>query len=233
MEKLLTTGRLVLATLVAILPVVTIAAKPKWQVLFNGTSTDAWRGFRRENFPSKCWTIENGELRTVAGCDRTDQVDIITKEKYQNFEMALEWRVAQGANSGIMYYVSEDANATWMTGPEMQVLDDDKHVDGKVPNTSAGALYGLIAPTKKTLRPVGEFNKVKITVRNDHVEYRLNGKKIVEFDLRGESLNTLIAQSKFKNFPRFARNRQGHVALQYHGDDVWYRNIRIRSLTGK
>jgi hypothetical protein len=208
-------------------------SKPKWQVLFNGVSTDEWRGFRREGFPSKCWTIENGSLRAVAGCDRTDRVDIITKGKYRNFELELEWRVAPGANSGIMYLVSEDANATWMTGPEMQVLDDERHVDGKVSNTSAGALYGLKSPMNKTLRPVGEYNKVKITVRDGHVAYRLNGKKIVEFDLGSESLGTLIAQSKFKDFARFAKNREGHIALQYHGDDVWYRNIRIRPLTEK
>ena len=219
--------------LVAIAPGVSITAKPRWQVLFNGTTTDAWRGFRRDAFPSQCWRVENGSLRTVAGCDRGDRVDLISKEKYQNFELELEWRVAPGANGGIMYLVSEDANATWMTGPEMQVLDDEKHVDGKNLLTSAGSLYGLIAPTNKTLRPVGEYNKVRIIVRNEHVEYRLNGKAVVEFDLGSESLKTLIAQSKFKAFPYFARNRQGHIALQYHGDDVWYRNIRIRDLCPK
>jgi DNA-binding response OmpR family regulator len=137
-------------------------AKPKWQVLFNGKSTDAWRGFRQDGFPSKCWTIENGSLRTIAGCDRTERVDLISKDEYQNFELEVEWRVAPGASSGIIYLVSEDANATWMTGPEMQVLDEEKHRDGKNSNTSAGALYGLIAPTNKTLRPVGEYNKVRI-----------------------------------------------------------------------
>lgn len=231
MKKLQRGAQLIVAIAVALLPVVSIMAKPKWQVLFNGKSTDAWRGFRRDDFPAKCWAVENGMLRTIAGCGRADGVDLITKDTYQDFELKLEWRVAPGANSGIMYLVSEDANATWMTGPEMQVLDDGKHADGKNPGTSAGALYGLIAPANKKLRAVGEFNRVRIIVRNGHVKYRLNGKTILEFDLGSDALNTLIAQSKFKAFPRFAKNRQGHIALQYHGDDVWYRNIRIRALS--
>src|SRR5438045_7985483 len=94
-----------------------IMAKPKWQVLFNGKSTAAWRGFRRDDFPAKCWTIENASLRTSAGCDKADQIDLITKVKYQNFELKLEWRVAPGSNSGIMYLVSEEENQTWKTGP--------------------------------------------------------------------------------------------------------------------
>ncbi len=233
MKKLLTPARLFIATLVAIVPAVSVIANPRWEVLFSGKSTDAWRGFRQEGFPTKCWSVENGTLRTIAGCRRADGVDIISKAVYQNFDLKLEWRVAPGSNSGIMYLVSEDANATWLTGPEMQVLDDGKHADGKNPVTSAGALYGLIAPTNKKLRAVGKYNSVRITVINGHVEYRLNGKKVVEFDLESEALNTLIAQSKFKDFPRFAKNREGHIALQYHGDDVWYRNIKIRVLPAK
>jgi hypothetical protein len=208
-------------------------AIPKWDVLFDGKSTAAWRGFRRQDFPSKCWAVEGGALRTIAGCDRSDGVDIITRNKYRDFEIELEWRVAPGANSGIMFLVTEDANATWMTGPEMQVLDDERHVDGKNAKTSAGALYGLIAPVNKRLRAVGEYNKVRITVRSGHVIYRLNAKKILEFDMEGEALDALIADSKFKNFPRFGKNHEGHIALQYHGDDVWYRNIRIRALSAK
>jgi len=203
-------------------------AKPKWQVLFDGKSTAAWRAFRRQDFPSKCWTIENGALRTHAGCPEADRVDIITKDKYQNFELELEWRVSPGANSGVIYLVSEDEDQTWKTGPEMQVLDDAKHADGKNPKTSAGSLSALIAPSNKVLRPVGEYNKARVTVRGRHVEYWLNGKKIVAYELGSEELKSLIAQSKFKAFPRFATNREGYVALQFHGDSVWYRNVRIR-----
>ena len=208
-------------------------AKPKWQVLFDGKSTASWRGFRRQTFPEKCWVVESGSLKTVAGCDKSDQIDIITRNKYKNFELEVEWRVAPGANSGIIYLVSEDEDQTWKTGPEMQVLDDDKHPDGKIPKTSAGSLFALIAPTNKTLRPVGEYNQARLVVRNGHVEHWLNGKKVLEYDLASDNLASLIAQSKFKNFLQFARMSEGHIALQFHGDNVWYRNVRVREIASK
>ncbi len=211
----------------------TVTAKQKWQVLFNGKSTEAWRGFRRDSFPSKCWNEERGELKTIKDCDKADRIDIITKDTYQDFELELEWRISPGSNSGIIYLVSENEDESWKSGPEMQVLDDDKHPDGKNPKTSAGALYGLIAPTNKTLKPVGDYNKVRLVVRNGHVQHWLNGKKVVGYDLGSNMLKELIAQSKFKDYPHFAQNRQGHIALQYHGDEVWYRNIRIRALPAR
>ncbi len=211
----------------------TVTAKQKWQVLFNGKSTEAWRGFRRDSFPSKCWNEERGELKTIKDCDKADRIDIITKDTYQDFELELEWRISPGSNSGIIYLVSENEDESWKSGPEMQVLDDDKHPDGKNPKTSAGALYGLIAPTNKTLKPVGDYNKVRLVVRNGHVQHWLNGKKVVEYDLGSNMLKEFIAQSKFKDYPHFAQNRQGHIALQYHGDEVWYRNIRIRALPAR
>jgi Domain of Unknown Function (DUF1080) len=206
------------------------AAKPKWQVLFDGKSTASWRGFRRQTFPEKCWVVESGSLKTVAGCDKSDQIDIITRNKYKNFEFEVEWRVAPGANSGIIYLVLEDEDQTWKTGPEMQVLDDDKHPDGKIPKTSAGSLFDLIAPSNKTLRPVGEYNQARLVVKNGHVEHWLNGKKVLEYDLASDNLASLIAQSKFKNFHQFARMSEGHIALQFHGDNVWYRNVRVREI---
>jgi len=223
------------AKIVALVVVITIAgvsgsAKPKWKVLFDGKATDQWRGFRRDAFPAKCWVIEGDAIKTIGGCDKADQVDIITKDKYQNFELELEWRVAPGANSGVVYLISEDQDQTWRTGPEMQVLDDDKHPDGKKPSTSAGSLFDLIAPTGKTLRPVGQYNRAKIVINKGHVEHWLNGKKILEYDLGSQSLKDLIAASKFKSFTRFAQNSDGHIALQYHGDDVWFRKVRIRAL---
>jgi hypothetical protein len=115
----------------------------------------------------------------------------------------------------------------------MQVLDDEKHPDGKLPTTSAGSLFALIAPTNKTLRPVGEYNQARLVVRKGHVEHWLNGKKVLEYDLASDNLASLIAQSKFKSFPQFARMSEGYIALQFHGDNVWYRNVRVRELTLK
>jgi hypothetical protein len=202
----------------------------KWKVLFDGKSTDAWRGFKQESFPTDGWTIEDGALKAVASGKR---IDIITKEKFSNFELELEWRVSPGGNSGIFYHVSEGPEQVWYTGPEMQVLDDSAHNDGKNEKTSAGSLYALMAPTGKVLRPVGEYNKVRLLVRGNHVEHWLNGKKIVEYDLGSDALKELIAASKFKSMPQFAREKEGHIALQHHGDDVWFRRIRIRAMPAK
>jgi hypothetical protein len=204
--------------------------KGKWKVLFDGKSTDSWRGFKQEGFPADGWTVEDGALKAVASGKRTD---IITKEKFSNFELELEWRVSPGGNSGIFYHVSEGPDQVWYTGPEVQVLDDSKHNDGKNDKTSAGSLYALIAPVGKTLSPVGSYNKTRLIVQGKHVEHWLNGKKIVEYELGSDALKALIAESKFRSMPQFAQEREGHIALQHHGDDVWFRRIRIRTLPAK
>jgi len=203
-------------------------AKPgKWEILFDGRSANKWRGFKMNSFPDQSWKVEDGALRTVAGAHGPD---IVTKELYDNFELELEFKVAPGANSGIMYHVSEDFDAPYETGPEMQVLDDDKHADGKNPKTTAASLYALIAPKNKKLKPVGEWNKVRLVVRGNQVEHWLNGTKVVEYELGSNELNQLIAHSKFKDMPRFAREKTGYIDLQHHGDEVWYRKIRVRRL---
>ena len=216
-----------LVLMLAISSAPALAKKGKWKVLFDGKSTDAWRGFRQDSFPNQTWKVEGGTLRTIVG---SESRDIITREKYRDFELELEWRIAPGGNSGIIYLVSEDFQQTYQTGPEMQVLDDTKHPDGKDPKTSAGALFALMAPVNKVLEPVGSWNKVRIIVHNGHVEHWLNGRKVLNYELGSDQLKSLIAASKFKAFPRFAQNREGYVALQNHGDEVWYRKIRIRSL---
>jgi hypothetical protein len=200
--------------------------KAGWQVLFDGKSTDAWRGYKQESFPAEGWTVEQGTLHAVAG----GHGDIVTKDTYRDFELELEWRVSPGANSGIFYGATEDNEYIWQSAPEMQILDDAKHADGKDPKTSAGALYALIPATGKVLRPVGAWNKARIVIRSNHVEHWLNGKRVVSYDLGSEALAQLIAQSKFADIPAFAKAAEGHIGLQNHGDDVWFRNIRIRRL---
>jgi hypothetical protein len=203
------------------------AAPGKWEVLFDGKSVNKWRGYKMNSFPEQSWKVEEGALKTIAGAEGPD---IVTKESFQNFELELEWKVKPGANSGIMYRVSEDFGAPYETGPEMQVLDDDKHADGKDPKTSAGSLYALIAPKNKKLRPVGEWNRVRIVVQGNQVEHWLNGVKVVEFELGSAELNQLIGRSKFKDMPRFGKEPGGHIDLQHHGDEVWYRKVRVRRL---
>src|SRR6266571_2253344 len=199
----------------------------KWEILFDGRSANKWRGFKMNSFPDQSWKVEDGALRTVAGAHGPD---IVTKELYDNFELELEWKVTPGANSGIMYHVSEDFEAPYETGPEMQVLDDDKHADGKDPKTSAGSLYALIAPKNKRLKPVGEWNRVRIVVQDNQVAHWLNGVKVVEFELGTAELNQLIGRSKFNDMPRFGKEKTGFIDLQHHGDEVWYRKIRVRRL---
>lgn len=199
-----------------------------WKVLFDGTSTAAFRGFKRADFPTNCWMITNGTLTSFRGGKKP--TDVLTKEKYQNFELECEWKISPGGNSGIIYRVSEDYDHSYMTGPEMQVLDDSKHHDGQNPKTSAGALYGLIAPEGKVLQPVGEWNKVRLVVNGTHVEHWLNGVKVVEYEWASPKVKKLIAGSKFHPWIRYMTEAEGYIAFQFHGDVASYRNIRIRRL---
>lgn len=201
-----------------------------WINLFDGKSTDHWRGFKRDAFPSKGWSIQDGALRADP---KGEVVDLVTKEKFSSFELELEWKVAPGANSGIMFRVSEEFDAPWHTGPELQVLDDDRHADGKSPKTSAGSLYALIAPEGKQLKPVGEWNTFRLVVDGNHAEHWLNGKKVVQYQLNSPELTAMIAQSKFKGMPRFAKQSEGHIVIQHHHDEVWFRHINIRRLPAK
>ena len=198
-----------------------------WVILFDGGNVDQWRGYKQDTFPKGGWVVENGALKTIVGGNR---VDIITKDIYENFELVLEWRVSPAGNSGIFYFATEESDYIWQTAPEMQVLDDSAHPDGNRAVTSAGSLYDLISPTEKFLNPVGEFNEARIKVKNNKVEHWLNGKKILIYEYGSATINELIAKSKFKSMPLFAKANSGHIGLQHHGEEVWYRNIRLRKL---
>lgn len=216
---------LLIAVVASLLPA-TAPAAGNWTQLFDGRSTAAWRGYRMENFPSDCWVVERGILKTVPGHEH----DLITREQYQDFELELEWKVEVGANSGIMYHVTEDGPETYYSGPEMQIVDDDNSDDGKNPLTAAGSLYDLVAPTNKKLNPAGKWNRARLIVKGSHVEHWLNGAKIVEYELGSPALDAMIAKTKFKDWKQFAKARTGYLALQNHGGEVSFRNIRIRRL---
>jgi hypothetical protein len=192
--------------------------------LFDGFSTRGWRGFRRPDVPAG-WQVVDGALTRVG-----DGGDLITEEQFENFELALEWKVARGGNSGIMFRVTEDAEATYHTGPEVQVLDDAAHRDGLSRLTAAGANYALHPAAEGVVRAAGEWNAVRLVVNGAHVEHWLNGVKVVEYDLWTPAWDSLVQASKFAEWPGYGRARKGHIALQDHGDSVAYRNIRIRVL---
>lgn len=201
-----------------------------WQTLFDGTSTAAWRAYKGKEFPAKGWSVDGGTLHVHAGGGGGD---IVTREQYADFELVFEWKVAPGANSGVMYRVREESGAAYETGPEYQVLDDSKHADGRNPKTSASALYALVAASDaKRLKAVGDWNEGRILVVGTQVEHWLNGSRVVAVDLAGPDLTALISGSKFNQWPGFAKQPSGHICLQEHGDDAWYRNIRIRRIAG-
>jgi hypothetical protein len=199
-----------------------------WQLLFDGRTTDGWRGYRRKHFPASGWVVEDHCLRVVADGGGGD---IVTMSQYADFELILEWRVAKRANSGIMYRVIEQYDAPWKTGPEYQILDDAGYDDLESAH-SAGALFDLDPPGDgKVLQPTGQFNQTRIRVKDNRVTHWLNGVKIVEYHLNTDEWRQRIAKSKFGRYAGFGSHHQGHIALQDHGNDVWFRNIKLRDLS--
>jgi hypothetical protein len=196
----------------------------EWRPLFDGQSLAGWRGYRSESPPAG-WRVVDGTLvREGPGGD------IMTTDTFENFELALDWNVAPGGNSGIFYRVTEKADATYETGPEMQVLDDARHRDGSSRLTSAGSLYGLYPAPIGAVKPAGEWNTARIVMNRGHVEHWLNGVKTAEADIGSDDWNQRVANSKFHQWPGFGKASRGHIALQDHGDRVAYRNIRVRVL---
>jgi 3-keto-disaccharide hydrolase len=205
--------------------------KSGWKLLFDGKSTDGWRAFRDKGIPD-VWKVVDGAL-VCSPNNGKHAGDIVTDAKYGNFELAFEWKVSVGANSGVMYRVSESEDKPWKTGPEYQVLDNAKHSDGRKPKTSAASCYALYAPTADRTKPVGEWNHARIVVDGHRVEHWLNGQKVVEFELGSPDWEKHVAASKFRVFPKFGKEDSGHIDLQFHGDEACFRSIRIRPMEDK
>jgi hypothetical protein len=205
-----------------------------WKLLFDGKTTSGWRGFHAETFPTQGWVVEEGALKRAAKGPAPGGGDIITTGEYGNFELALDWKLAPGGNSGLKYLIAESPGSGRSgVGYEMQILDDERHPDAKAGvngNRTAGGLYDLIAPATHTARPIGEWNHVRLIVRGRHVEHWLNGQRIVQFDIGSPEMKTLIAKSKYKDIKGFGETTSGHILLQDHGDEVSFRNIKLREL---
>jgi len=215
-----------------------------WRLLFDGRTLSGWRGLGYDSVPTAHWKVAGGAIEKIASGNVPKLADgqpahggdLMTVDSFGDFELAFEWKVAPGANSGVKYNVSERLSMSQAPnhaalGFEYQILDDDRHEDGKLPSHRAGALYDLIAPNaRKHVRPVGEWNRSRIVFRGRHGEHWLNGEKIVEFDLGTPRMDSLIAASKYRSIPGFADRREGggHIVLQDHGDEAYFRSIKVR-----
>ena len=202
------------------------SSSSEWTVLFDGEKVNGLKGYKQTGFPSDDWVIVGGTLKTIPG----QGVDLISEDIYKDFELELEWKVPTGGNSGIFYFATEEGDYIWQSAPEMQILDDETHTNGENTLTSAGSLYDLIAASSSVVKPVGEFNRVRIKVKDNNAEHWLNGIKVVEYIYQSDHMKELIAKSKFKTMLLFAKSKAGRIGLQGDHGEVWYRNIRIRKL---
>jgi len=222
-----------------------------WHLLFDGRTLAGWRGLGYDTVPTAHWVVVNGAIKKIASGNvprvadgrPLNGGDLMTVDSFADFELSFEWKVTPGANSGVKYNVSEtmsmaQGGAGTAGGPnhsalgfEYQILDDDRHEDGKLPSHRAAGLYDLIAPNeRKHLRPVGEWNRSRIVFRGNHGEHWLNGEKVVEFELGTAHMDSLLAASKYKTIPGFGEKRRGHIVLQDHGDEFYFRDIKVRPL---
>ena len=214
-----------------------------WRSLFDGKTFNGWRGLGYDSVPTAHWTIENGAIKKIPAGQVARMPDgqpakggdLLTRETFGDFELSWEWKIGRGGNSGVKYNVSEEISVAASPnhaalGFEYQLLDDSLAEDNKIPSHRAGALYDMIAPSAVTVKPAGEWNVSRLVYRGNHGEHWLNGTKVVEFELGTPRTDSLLAKSKYRNIKNFAQRRTGHIVLQDHGEEVYFRNIRIRVL---
>lgn len=206
-----------------------------WQLLFDGTSTKGWHTFNK-NTDGAAWVAVDGTLhldpKEIKDGKVTGGGDLMTEGEFENFHLKLEWKVDTGGNSGIIIYSVEDPKYeySWHTGPELQVLDNERHKDAKITKHRAGDLYDLVSSSPETVKPALEWNSVEIKANKGKLEEWLNGKKVLDVTLWDDNWKTMVAGSKFKIRPDFGKFTKGHIGVQDHGNKVWYRNVKIKSL---
>lgn len=199
--------------------------KAGWRLLFDGSTTAGWRGYKTTAVPSG-WHVVDG---TLARVERS--ADIITTDEFRNFELSVDWKLTgPGGNSGIFYRAALGSDEIYFSGPEMQILDDDVHPDGKSQLTSAGAAYGLYPAPRGAVRPVGQWNTARILVDGNHVVHWLNGVKMADYVLGSPDWLARVNKSKFVKWREYGKAKVGHIGLQEHDNPVAFRNIKIRVL---
>ena len=223
---------LTVAALAAMLAFTTVHHAPKgdgWVSLFDGKTTTGWHSWKQDKV-GEGWKVEGGALHLDPSV-KNGGGDLVTNDAFENFDLKLEWKISEGGNSGIIFYVDENPkyDDTYNTGLEMQVLDNDKHSDGKIPKHRAGNLYDLVQGPD-VVKPVGEWNKAEIVSNKGSLKLYLNGVNVVTTTLWDENWKKMVAGSKFKQWPDFGTFTKGHIALQNHGNNVWFKNIEIKKL---
>ncbi|HYW95824.1 MAG TPA: DUF1080 domain-containing protein [Bacteroidales bacterium] len=201
----------------------------QWVSLFDGKTLDGWHSFNSDTVAG--WTVIDGCLTGLGeGSDLTG--DLVTDKEYKDFELSLEWKIAEGGNSGVLYHVVEDGNhkTTYETGPEYQLIDDEGYPGHLEEWQKTAANYAMHLPDNKVVKPVGEFNTTRIVVDGSHVEHWLNGKKVLEFEMWTDDWKERVADGKWKDYPDYGLAKKGHIALQDHGSKVWFKDIRIKEL---
>lgn len=211
--------------------------KDGWALLWDGKTTEGWRGAKLDAFPEKGWVVEDGVLKVLAGNggESTNGGDIITTRLYKNFILKVDFKITEGANSGIKYFVDPTLNkgAGSAIGCEFQVLDDQRHPDAKLGvkgNRTLGSLYDLIPAPEDKPFDINAWNTAMVVVEGNHVEHWLNGVKLLEYERNNQEWNALVAYSKYRDWPNFGNCEEGYILLQDHGDEVWYKNIKIKEL---
>ena len=207
-----------------------------WVSLFDGKTLKGWHTYGKTTI-GDAWKAQDGVLfldtEKQEGWQTKSGGDIVTDDEFENFHLQLDWKISINGNSGVIFYVHEDTakyEYCWNTGPEMQVLDNDGHPDGKIIKHRAGDLYDIISSSKETVKSVGEWNHVEIISKDGKLDLFLNGTNVVSTTLWNDGWNKLVAGSKFKNYPDFGTYKKGRIALQDHGNNVWFRNIKIKRL---
>lgn len=205
-----------------------------WKLLFDGKTTQGWRMFKQQSFPDKGWVVEDGWLHCLGkGGGSKGGGEIITDDQFNDFELEWEWRLASAGNSGVKYFVIESRKEA--LGHEYQMLDDERAsgVDKGNRKQLTGSFYAVLAPNHPPIKPPGEVNSSRVLVKGNHVEHWLNGTKVLEYECGSEVVKAAVAASKFKDKAGFGDKVKGHILLQDHNSEVWFRNVKIRELPGR